>query len=113
MREREEERAARRAPYRPRGRGARQRGAGDRHGEAASMATVGSLWRQEGADIFLKNPLALLKLIANWSSSPLVQLNDALNHFYKFGENSQRLPITCSTSTKIGLAKLKVLSNIC
>ena len=36
----------------------------------------------------------------------------ALKQFYKFGENSQRLPITFSTSTKIGVAKLKVLSNI-
>ena len=40
-------------------------------------------------------------------------LNEALNQFYKLKENSQRLPITLSTSTKFGVAKLKVLSNIC
>ena len=34
-------------------------------------------------------------------------LNEALNHFYKFGENSQRLPITFSTSTKIWCGQIK------
>ena len=55
--------------------------------------------REEGS--FIENPLPSLNLLRICPVSTLVNLIEALNYFYKFGENSQGLPIIFSTTTKI------------
>ena len=78
-----------------------------RHGASGgAMATddPGSLQRRrEGS--FLENPLAVLKVITNWSSNTLVNLIEVFKYFQKFRENSHRLPMLFRSSTKIGSAK--------
>ena len=81
-----------------------RQGSSARHG---GMVAVKPLSPQ-GRRTFAKTPLTILKVIANWSSSRLVNLIEALTHFYKFHKNLCSLPITCRSSTKVGVAKLKV-----
>ena len=66
-----------------------QRGREGATGTASSgpSSTVLGRYREEEEDVFLKNSLAPFSLIANWSSSSLVNLIEALKHFYKFNKN--------------------------
>ena len=79
-----------------------------RQRRAGGMATVNVrsvATEEDDDDVFLNNPLAKKKSITTWSSSSLVNLIEALNHFYKFYKNSCGLSISSRSSTKIGAAK--------
>ena len=62
------------------------------------------LQRKKNGD-FAFSPLDPLKVIATMSSSLLRIKFEHLNIFIKFWKNSCNLPMTCRSSTKIGVAK--------
>ena len=66
---------------------------------AGPVATV-----EEEDDAFAKTSPGTIFLFTKGSISSLVNLIEALNHFYKFCKNSGGLSISTRSSTKIGVA---------
>ena len=85
-------------------RGARGRRAGGRHGSTTALAPCRACCGDSDGN-FPKTPLDPFFLFAKRSSSILVNLIEALKHFYKMCKNSYGLQMTFRCSTKIGNAK--------